>query len=359
MVSIFKRNSKTGKGHTWRAVIRKKGHPPICETFNRRHEAEDWGREIEHQVKIGQYKFGRQGIKQTVDHLLERYDTDGVLDHHKSKRDTVRHLAYFQGRLGQYTLAYLTPELLLDERKRLSELLDEKGRKRSASTVNRYMASLSGMLTYACRHLRWMNENPCSNLIKLKENPHFRRILTDDEAVTLLTTCKESAHPYLYCIVLIAITTGMRQGEILSLTWNDVDFDKKILLIKTSKNGRSRRIAIMDSVLKILESLYQVRDPLKTLVFASKTACGRIDIKKAWHKALKSAEINDFVFHGLRHHYASRGGQMGASSQQLQSQLGHSSSQMTDHYTHLEAESTRYIGESIEKKLLGGVYETR
>jgi integrase len=356
MASIYKRKNNDGTT-CWRAVVRIKGHPPVCNHFDRKQEAEDWSLEIEHQIKIGQYKFGRQGAKQTFDHLVERYIADSVLDHHKSKSDSVRHLVYFRSRLGKYTLARLTPELLLDERKRLSELLDGKGRKRSAATVNRYMASLSGILTYACRHLRWMNENPCFNLIKLKEHPHSRRILTDDEATALLTVCKESCHPYLYSIVLIAITTGMRSGEILSLTWSDVDFDKKLLHIKTSKNGRSRYVAIMDSALKTLESLCRLRDPLKPLVFASRTVFGRIDIKKPWQKALKLAGIKDFVFHGLRHHYASRGGQMGASSQQLQSQLGHSSSQMTDHYTHLEAESTRYIGESIEKKLLGGVYE--
>lgn len=359
MASIFKRKSKTGKGHTWRAVVRRKGHPVICETFNRRQEAEDWGREIEHQIKIGQYKFGQQSIKQTFNQLVDRYIDDGVLDHHKSKRDTVRHLNYFQDRLGKYTLVYLTPEILLDERKTLLESADEKGKVRSTATVNRYMASLSGVLTYACRHLRWMNENPCFNLIKLKENPNRRRILTDVEAVALLKACNESSQPYLYCIVLMAMTTGMRLGEILNLTWDAIDFRKKLLLIKTSKNGRSRYVAIMDSVLTELESLHKTRDPLKPLIFASKTAFGCIDIKKSWQKALKSAGIDDFVFHGLRHHYASRGGQHGASSQHLRSQLGHSSSQMTDHYTHLEAQATRYIGETIEKTLIGGLYESK
>lgn len=150
----------------------------------------------------------------------------------------------------------------------------------------------------------------------------------------------------------------MRLGEILNLTWDAVDFNKKLLLIKTSKNGKSRYVAMMDSVIKELELLYQSRNFLKPLVFASQTAFGSIDIKKSWKTALKAAGINDFVFHGLRHHYASRGGHHGASSQHLRSQLGHSSSQMTDHYTHLEAEATRYIGVNIERTLFGETYET-
>ncbi len=319
MASIFKRKAKTGKGHTWRAVIRKKGHPVICETFSRRQEAEDWGREIEHQIKIGQYKFGQQGIKQTFNQLVERYIGDGVLNHHKSKRDTIRHLTYFQDGLGKYMLVYLTPKLLLNQRKLLLESIDEKGKPRSAATVNRYMASLSGILTYACRHLRWMNENPCFNLIKLKESPRRRRILNNKEVIALLKACKESRQPYLYCIVLMAMTTGMRLGEILNLTWDAVDFNKRLLLIKNSKNGKSRYVAMMDSVIGELELLYQSRNLLKPLVFASQSAFGSIDIKKSWQTALKAAGINDFVFRGLRHHYASRGGHHGASSQHLRS----------------------------------------
>lgn len=218
MASIFKRKSKTGKGYTWRAVIRKKGHPVVCDTFTRKELAEDWARETEQEIKIGQYKFGQQGKKQTFGQLIDRYIGDGVLDHHKSKRDTVRHLAYFQDRLGKYMLVYLTPELLLNERKFLLESIDEKGKLRSAATVNRYMASLSGVLTYACRHLRWMNENPCFNLIKLKEIPHRRRILDDKEAVALLKACKESRQPYLYCIVLMAVTNWYA-------TWRNSKFD--------------------------------------------------------------------------------------------------------------------------------------
>lgn len=94
------------------------------------------------------------------------------------------------------------------------------------------------------------------------------------------------------------------------------------------------------------------RDLAKSQVFASKTAFGQIDIKKAWKGALQKAGIGDFVFHGLRHHFCSIGGELGASGVQLRSQLGHSSSRMTDHYSHLEADATRFIGEAIEKRII-------
>ena len=137
--------------------------------------------------------------------------------------------------------------------------------------------------------------------------------------------------------------------------WEDISFPKRIAYIRTSKNNRSRYVSLVDSVIQELQRLYSVRDPNKPLVFASKTAFGKVDIKKAWESALKRAGIEDFVFHGLRHHYCTRGVDVRASGMQLRSQLGHSSGQMTDLYSsHLDAEATRFIGESIEQRLIGG-----
>lgn len=169
----------------------------------------------------------------------------------------------------------------------------------------------------------------------------------------MLEACRASQSPYLYCIVLIGLTTGARKSEILDLTWDAIDFDNRIAHIKDSKNSRPRRVGLVDSVMQELRSLHKLRNAAKPLVFASKTAFGRIDIKKAWQSALDRAGIKNFVFHGLRHHYCSIGGQIGASGQQLRSQLGHTTASMTDHYSHLDAQATRFIGESIEERLLG------
>jgi len=81
------------------------------------------------------------------------------------------------------------------------------------------------------------------SLTKLKENPGRERILTPEEIDQLLTACKESRSPYLYPIVLIAITTGARQGEILNLEWRHIDFDNKLAYLKETKNGRPRSIS--------------------------------------------------------------------------------------------------------------------
>lgn len=352
MASIYKRTNKNGST-VWRAVIRIKGHPSVSNHFERKQEAKDWAKEVESKIQVGKYKFGQEADRQrTLSELITRYIDDGVIGRHKAERDTIRQLSYFRDSLGSYALGYLTPEILINERKRLIQKPTPNGKSRNPATINRYFATLSGAFTYACKNLRWIDDNPCTNLLKLPTKPKQRRVLNQDEEQRLLLACKVSTSPYLYPIVLIGITTGARKSEILGLKWDDIDFTNKIAHIRDSKNGRPRQVGLVDSVIDQLKSLTQSRDPKKPLVFASKTAFGRVDIKKAWLTALQKTGIENFVFHGLRHHFCTIGGQVGATSSQLRSQLGHTTAAMTDHYSHLDAQSTRFIGESIEKRIL-------
>ena len=347
MASIYQRTNKDGS-KVWRAIVRFKGYPSVCNCFDRKQEAQDWANDIEREIKLGRYNFARNDQKKTVDDLIDRYIGDGTLEHHKAAKDTKRHLKYFKSVIGSYALTFIKPELLLNERKKLLEASPL----RTPATINRYFSSLSGALRYGHKNLRWINENPCTCLIKLKENPVKRRILTEEEEVRLLKACRESKNPYLYPITLIAFTTGARKGEILNLTWDCINFDYKIATIKDSKNGQPRKIGLVDSVIKEIKLIKENCKHDTQLVFSSKSAFGKVDITKAWHAVLKESGIKNFVFHGLRHHFCSVGGGLGASGVQLRAQLGHASSRMTDHYSHLEANATRYIGESIEKRLL-------
>jgi integrase len=79
---------------------------------------------------------------------------------------------------------------------------------------------------------------PCFRLTKLKENPGRDRVLSEDEISNLLSACRQSKSPYLYCYVLMSLTTGARQGEILGLEWRHVDFENKLAYLKETKNGR-------------------------------------------------------------------------------------------------------------------------
>lgn len=354
MASIFKRRLKDGKGFSWRAIVRLKGYPTVCESFERKQEADDWAADTERKIKSGQFKFDQYKTQHTYNELVAQFLSDGALEHHKSADDTKRHLEYWKMRLGEYALVHLTPERIGKERQHLLDSPSMKGKQRSKATVNRYMSSLSSTLRYATEELRWISENPCKNLTKLKEHAGRDRVLTEYEIPKLLLACKESLSPYLYCTVLIAITTGARQGEILNLEWRDIDFENKLAHLRETKNGRPRSISLADPVIDELKKLFEQRNPQKPLVFASKTAFGKTDLKKAWKKALTRAGIAHCRPHDMRHTFATMAATQGASNIELATALGHRTLQMTQRYTHLDAKSTKKYSDTISEKILQG-----
>ncbi|MCX6994698.1 MAG: hypothetical protein NTY13_02545 [Chlamydiae bacterium] len=93
IASIYKRKNNNGTT-LWRAVIRIKGHPSVSNHFERNQAAEDWASSIENEIKLGQFKFDQHKQMHTFEKLFDRYLLDGALEHHRSARDTLRHLNY-------------------------------------------------------------------------------------------------------------------------------------------------------------------------------------------------------------------------------------------------------------------------
>ena len=89
-MSIFKRKLKNG--YSWRAVVRVKGYPTVCKSFDRKQEAEDLENETKKQVKLGRFKFDQHKKLYAFQDLLDRYHQDGVLEHHRSQKDTRLHM---------------------------------------------------------------------------------------------------------------------------------------------------------------------------------------------------------------------------------------------------------------------------
>ncbi|HAB98233.1 MAG TPA: site-specific integrase, partial [Parachlamydiales bacterium] len=200
---------------------------------------------------------------------------------------------------------------------------------------------------YAVKKLRWIVENPCRTLSRLKEGTGRDRILNDDEIVCLLAACKQSKSPLLYPIVLFALTTGARRGEILNLEWKHIDLEKGIAFLTETKNGRPRSVALCDPVIVELRALYDIRIPSKPLVFASKTAFGRIDIKKSWMQAVARAGLTDYHFHDLRHQFATFAAGQGASNVELATAMGHRTLSMLLRYSNLDAKNSKKFSDHI------------
>lgn len=126
MASIQKRKNKNGTSH-WRAVIRIKGYPTVCNHFERKQEAEDWAVDVEREIKMGQFKFERHKQQHTFAQLIERYVNDGAVQHIRSAEDVMHHLDYWKARVGDYALHHLTPDLIGKERQHLVDTPTHRG----------------------------------------------------------------------------------------------------------------------------------------------------------------------------------------------------------------------------------------
>jgi integrase len=232
-------------------------------------------------------------------------------------------------------------------------------RQRSGKTVNRYRTTLSAVLTWA-RHRRLTPKgwhNPCHDVKGAPEGAGRVRYLAPDERDRLLKVARISAWPKLYLLILMAITTGARRGELLGLRYHDLVLpdDRETAGTATlprTKNGDARVLVLTPAVCgEIRRHGVGVPD---ALMFPGKFRRDQpYAINEAWSRALKNARIENFRFHDLRHTHASYLAQSGASLLEIADSLGHRTMAMVKRYSHLStASKARLIG-----RVLGGIGE--
>lgn len=145
---------------------------------------------------------------------------------------------------------------------------------------------------------------------------------------------------YLTPIVLLALNTGMRKGELFGLQWEHINFTLNQLTVVTenSKSGKARYIPINEQAIQLLQDWSIQTKSNKGIVFSSNNGHKLSDIKKSWMNLLKEAEIKGFVFHDLRHTFASKLVMAGVDLNTVRELLGHADIKMTLRYTHLAPE---------------------
>jgi hypothetical protein len=149
------------------------------------------------------------------------------------------------------------------------------------------------------------------------------RFLSDEERVHLLNACKASSSPYLYTIVLTALSTDARKGDLLNLRWPDIDLSQGRIIIHDTKNSERRNVPLAGPALDLMRQYARVRRIDTDLVFPSSRGDTPVEIKRAWYTALRQAEIEDFKFHDLCHSAASYLAMNGASLTEIAEILGH------------------------------------
>lgn len=353
MANIEKRTSKNGKT-SYRVKIRIKGCPPLSETFPNLTMARDWAAKMEIQIKEGLHFTIIESKKHTLAELIDNYLSKVLPQKHNSSAiDTARHLTEWKRRLGAYALASLTPSLISKTRSEIAQT-PYNGKPKSNSTINRYLAALSVVLSYAVKELEWLDSNPMNKVAKMPEPRGRVRYLSDEERELLLEHVKQAENPYLYPAVLLGLTTGARRMEILNLKWDDIDLDSKWIVLEHTKNGERRGIPLVEPALGEIRKLYKNRGNHQ-LVFPSRNGSKPFDITRSWHTALAKANIQDFHFHDLRHTCASYLAMNGTTMGEIAAVLGHKTLQMTKRYAHLSNSHTQSVVEKMTQKVFGEV----
>lgn len=347
MASIKKRvsNGKT----SYQVTIRRKGAPTQCGTFSSLAKANEFIYRTEIAIKEGRYL--KSSKKRTVGNLIDRYIRDVLPQKPKSARRQKAQLLWWKSKIGDTPLHDVSPSMIVECRDLLSKETTIKGTIRSPSTVVRYLAALSHAFSVASKEWEWIEDSPIRKVTKPKEPRGRVRFLDEEERERLLQACKESKNPYLYIVVILALSTGMRHGEIMNLTWKDIDFEGQRITLQETKNNERRVIPLVGLAMKLLQE--HAKESESDLLFPGKDPKRPVDLRFAWEKALKESGVQDFRFHDLRHTFASYLAMGKATLTELRILMGHKSPSMTARYSHLSEEHGAAVLRKMNERIFG------
>lgn len=323
MASIQKR-----PGPRYRAQVRLKGVYRSA-TFPTLGQARRWATQTEHALYEQHYFPGPDSARHTLRELLERYSRE-ILPRKRpgTQAHQTTQLAWWQQELGHLRLDQVTPAYLTVCREGLAKT-------HAPATVNRYLAVLRHAFTVAVAEWGWLEASPLRQVRQLREPQGRVRFLDDAERQRLLDACTQSPNRFLLPVVVLALATGARKQELLSLTWREVDLPRTRLLLLVTKTGERRSVPLTGRALAELQTLAKVRRLGTTLVFPRRDGQAPLDIRHAWQQAVRHARLEDFRFHDLRHCCASYLAMHGASLMDIADVLGHKTLQMVKRYAHL------------------------
>ncbi len=353
MATIETRRSDDG-AIAYRVKVRLKGHSATTATFSRLTDARRWAQDTESAIRAGRYFQSAEARRHTVADLVDRYIGEVLPHKPRNASNTALQLAWWMAELGPLTLADLTGPVIAQYRDRLLSTTTRRGKPMSPSTVVRYLAALSHALTVAARDWGWLDDSPMRKVSKPREPRGRERFLSDDERQRLLEACKASTSRFLYPVVVLAISTGMRSGEIMNLRWEQVDLARGHIVLTETKNGSSRGVPLVGHALEVLKDLAKVRRIDTSLLFHGKDPCKPIDLKKPWTTALRKADIANFRFHDLRHSAGAYLAMGGASTIEIAAVLGHKTLAMVRRYSHVANSHTAAVVTAMNNKIFGG-----
>ena len=364
MGSIVKESVlRSGKKVTrYRAHVRRAGFKSQSKCFDTLADAKSWLRNAEadaaqrRQEADGVYTFAR-----VADLFAKAPPRRGT------KFWSPTHLAYWVEQFGPRDIKTVTRA---DINTALAELQQKKAERRSfegsvklmdktisSATVNRYLATLSSFFNYAL-NVGHIDRHPIKGgqVSKLAEANGRRRILTAEEEDKLIAEAERSTWPAMALFLRLALTTGARKSELLSLRWSDVDLSRRVAVLRDTKNGEQRALPLVVPVRDALAAAKKIQPISSDWVFFNPTDPTRPkNIDTVWKhvraraglEADRKDSLDRVVLHSTRHTAATKLIAGGANLIQASAVTGHKTVSMLARYAHLGADDVVNLADRL------------
>ena len=322
MASLTKINGR------YHVRIRRKGFKTQCRNFTHKADALRWLRETE--IAIEQGRVSSRDT--TLGTLVNRYidQVSAKKKSHDKERSSLLRLK--QSNLADLYVSKITPAVIAEYR-------DARLKEVQPATCLRDLSLLSHVFTIAMRE--WDYQLPCNPVSQIRKPPASKprtRRLENNEQKRLLDALAQSRGPWAKPLVVVAIETGMRRGELLSLKWENVHLSRSYVHLPDTKNGNPRDVPLSTLAKATLAEL--PRD-ISGCIFPIHFEA----LKSLWNRICRKLEIKDLRFHDLRHEATSRFFERGLNVIEVAAITGHKDTNMLSRYTHLSAEDlSRKLG---------------
>jgi integrase len=234
----------------WQARVIRKGHIPVTKSFSTKQDAQQWARQIEAEIDKGSFVNTALAERTTFKEAIIRYIEEVLPTMRGGTADVIRLQALARNSIAKLSMAAITPQ-------KIATFRDIRLKQVAPATVIRELAYFSSIINHARREWGVNINNPVL-LIKKPLNPQSRsRVLTEEEANKLLDALKPTGRKSIWMqpLVLLALETAMRRGELLALRWENIDLEKRTAFLELTKNGSSRFVPLSTKALEILISI--------------------------------------------------------------------------------------------------------
>jgi integrase len=312
---------------TWQVRVRRKGYPDEVASFKTKTEAQAWARSIESAMDQGAYQSTQSAKGILLADVLLRYMNEVTPSKRGAQREAEGIQFMMRQKIASYSMTNLSPAVIAGYR-------DERLKTVSAGTIIRELSILSGIISHARKEWSLPTANPCALVRKPPTPPGRARLLNTEEEARLLDELKpvRRRSPWMVPLVMLALASAMRRGELLSLRWENVNLATQTAFLPLTKNGTARTVPLSKKAVAILEGLPNCG------IVGPVFPISHMTMHNCFVAACQRAGITDLRFHDLRHTATSRLAEKLPNVIELAAVTGHQTIQMLKRYYHPKAE---------------------